>query len=205
MATNLQPIQLSAVAGRESGATPIAALVKDRGVGSAPCLMDWRGFHSELQRAAVAATQTAAPLSLLMVELAGPCREIAAAPMAALARVVEAAVGESALLARYSEGRIAVILAGTDLGEAIGRAERIAHQLASPRHAAAGGVGPEASVAIGIAQFQDDESLGHLIQRTAGALGQARIDCRLTVVADSGARRRSDRFGLEEATHRPRA
>jgi Diguanylate cyclase, GGDEF domain len=199
MATNLQPIQLSAVAGRVPSGTPIPALMEHSGVGSAPRLMDWRGFHSELQRAAVAATQTGAPLSLLMAELTAPGSEIAA-PIAALARVVEAVLGERALLARYSEGRIAVILSGTDLGEAIGRAERIAHRLASPRHAA---VGPEISAAIGIAQFQDDESLGHLIQRAATALGQARADRRPTVVADSGFRRRSDRFGLEAAAHRP--
>jgi hypothetical protein len=196
MATELHPIQLSTAAGRGPDATPIAALIEHPGTGSAPRLMDWRGFHSELQRAAVAATQTTAPLSLLMVELAGPGSEIATAPMAALARIIEATVGERALLARYSEGRIAVILVGADLGEAIERAERIKHQLALPRHAVGG---REAWAAIGVAQFQDDESLGHLIQRTAGALGQARTDRRLTVVADPGARQR-----IVLASKRPR-
>jgi GGDEF domain-containing protein len=205
MATNLQPIELSTATGRDPGAAPILVLTQPTGVGAAPRLMNWRGFHSELQRAAVAATQTAAPLSLLMVEIAAPESEVAVEPMAALAGVIEAVVGERALLARYSEGRIAVILAGTDLGAAVGRAERIAHRLAPSRHAAAGGVASEASAAIGVAQFQDDESLGHLIQRTAGALGRAMADRRPAVVADPGARQRSDRLGLETAAARPQA
>jgi len=162
--------------------------------------MDWRGFHSELQRAAVVATQTGTPLSLLMLELVGSGRseerrggELAAAPINALARLVEAAVGEGGYLARYAAERLAIILIDSDLDDALGRAEGIARRLSASRPGTTGKAAPEASPAIGIAQFRDDESLGHLIQRTAEALGRARIERGLAVVADRGARERPTR------------
>ena len=36
-----------------------------------PPVIGWRGFHSELRRAAMAATRTGRPLALLILELAG--------------------------------------------------------------------------------------------------------------------------------------
>jgi GGDEF domain-containing protein len=186
-------------------------LPRDLGTASAPPLLpprpnprpmarltDWRGFHTELQRAAITATQTGAPLSLLMLEPAGSARvnrrhdcEVAAA-MGALVEAIRAVIGERGLLARYSDARLAVILIDADLGAALGRAERIA-RAASPRRAAAGGGDLEPAAAIGIAQFQDDESLGHLIQRTADALNQAKTHGE--VVADRAARQPARRLG----------
>jgi hypothetical protein len=158
----------------------------------APRLLDWRGFHSELQRAAIAATQTGAPLSLLMLEPGGRSRRRRGlgpgTPGGGLAGLVTAAVGERALLARYDAERLAVILVDTDLEAAIGQAERIARDLAARRGAIA--AGPAAATAIGIAQFREDESLGHLIQRTAEALRRARIERGLALAADRGARER---------------
>lgn len=194
MVTDLRAIQLSAEVGRDPGATgaPTRRLTPDPDAPLPSPLIDWRGFHTELQRAAITATETGAPLSLLMLEqmasdrVMQPCgSEVAAAAMGALAGAFRAAVGERGLLARYSDGRLAAILIDTDLGEAVGRAERIARQVSSPRSGAAGRVDLEATTAIGVAQFQDDESLGHLIQRTAEALKQARTHRGLAVVAAS--------------------
>jgi GGDEF domain-containing protein len=120
--------------------------------------------------------------------------EVTATAVGALAGAVRAAVGQRGILARYSEGRLAVILIDTDLGEAVGRAERIAHQVSSPICRAAGTVDPETTAAMGIAQFQDDESLGQLIQWTAEALKQARTQRGLAVVADHTARKRASRL-----------
>jgi PleD family two-component response regulator len=156
--------------------------------------MDWRGFHSELQRAAVAATQTGAPLSLLMLELEDPGRSrerrggAPVTPSGRVAGLVKAAVAERGLLARYDAERLAVILLDTDLEAAIGRAESIVRSLSAPRRGTAAGMG--ASPAIGIAQFRDEESLGHLIQRTADALRRARTERGLAVSTERGARER---------------
>jgi PleD family two-component response regulator len=100
-----------------------------------------------------------------------------------------AAGAERGLLARYDAERLAVILIDTDLEAAIGQAESIARHLAGRRRGAIG-TGPEASPAIGIAQFREDESLGHLIQRTAEALRRARIERGLAVAADRNVRER---------------
>jgi GGDEF domain-containing protein len=198
MVTDLCAIQLSTDVGRDRSATGALTprLTPQAEVPPASCLMDWRGFHTELQRAAIRATQTGAPLSLLMLERQGADRvaeprgaEGAEAPMSTLAGVVRAAVGERGLLARYSEGRLAVILIDADLGNA----ERIAHQVSSPRCGAPGGVGLERRAAIGIAQFHDDESLGHLIQRTAEALDRAKTRRGVAVIAAHAARTRPGR------------
>ena len=198
MVTDLRAIQLSTDVGRSCSATsaltPLPTPQPDVPLPSR--LMDWRGFHTELQRAAITATQTGAPLSLLMLEgqesdrIAEPRgAEGAEAPMGTLAGVVRAAVGERGLLARYSEGRLAVILIDADLGDA----ERIAHQVSSPRCGAPNGFGLERRAAIGIAQFQDDESLGHLIQRTAEALDRAKTHRGVAVIAAHAARKRPGR------------
>ncbi|MGH6898161.1 MAG: diguanylate cyclase domain-containing protein [Geminicoccaceae bacterium] len=196
MATDLGAAQLFAnvACGSDMAKPPGLVLEQGRSAAGAGPLMEWRGFHTELQKAAIAATQTGAPLSLLMLELVGSGRngeprgaEITALLTAGLAGRVKAAVGARACLARYAEARLAVILIDTDLDAAIGHAEGIARRLCAHRGGAARGVGPELSPAIGIAQFRDDESLGHLIQRTAAALGRARRD--RGVVADSGKER----------------
>jgi GGDEF domain-containing protein len=152
--------------------------------------MEWRGFHTELQRAAIAATQTGAPLSLLMLELVSsdPIGESPGSGTAELSDrligLVKAAIGARGCLARYAEGRLAVIMIDLDLEGAIGRAEHIARRLRARRREETRGASPALSPAIGIAQFRDDESLGHLIQRTAAALGRARSH--RGVVADCG-------------------
>jgi GGDEF domain-containing protein len=158
---------------------------------SAP-VTDWRGFHDELRRAAVAATQTGAPLSLLMLQLTGIARQGGSAAMAermqALAGLIRGAVGERSALAHYAEARLALIMMETDLGDAVAGAERIGQSLACPSSGSAGKIGLRVP-AIGIAQFQDDESLGDLIQRAAGALGRAKIE-RIPVAVADGARQR---------------
>jgi PleD family two-component response regulator len=165
---------------------------------SAP-VTDWRGFHSELRRAAVAATQTGAPLSLLMLELAGPMRiarqagaGVVAERIRVLAGLIRSAIGERGALARYAEERLALIMMETDLGGAVAGAERIGQSLACPGGGGAGRIGLRVP-AIGVAQFHDDESLGDLIQRAAGALGRARSERALVVVADRGVRQRPGR------------
>lgn len=203
MVTDLRAIQLSAEVGRDPGAAgaPTRRLTPDPDAPLPSPLIDWRGFHTQLQRAAITATETGAPLSLLMLEQMASDQvkqscgsEVAAAAMGALAGAFRAAVGERGLLARYSDGRLAAILIDTDLGEAVGRAERIARQVSSPRCGAAGRVDLEATTAIGVAQFQDDESLGHLIQRTAEALKRARTRRGPAVVADHAASKRPGRL-----------
>jgi GGDEF domain-containing protein len=192
MATDLRAAQLftGAARGPDAANAPMLPLERCPSTRCAGPLMEWRGFHTELQRAAVAATQTSAPLSLLMLELVSSDRigeprgsEIAAELTDRLTGLVKAAIGARGCLARYAEGRLAVIMIDTDLDGAIGRAEHIARSLGARRR----GVGPELSPAIGIAQFRDDESLGHLIQRTAAALGRARSS--RGVVADRGKER----------------
>ena len=202
MVTDPSAIQPSTDVGRNRGATsaPTPPLTPPDAPPPSP-LMDWRGFHTELQRAAIAATQMGAPLSLLMLERVGSDRisrpdgsEVAAAATAALAGAVRAAAGERALLARYSETQLAIILTDTGLGEAVGRAKQIAHQISLLGCGGAVGVDPQATAAVGVAQFQDDESLGHLIQRTAAALEQARSHRGLAVIADHAARKRPSRL-----------
>jgi GGDEF domain-containing protein len=183
-----------AARGPHAANVPLLPLERCPSTGCTGPLMEWRGFHTELQKAAVAATQTGAPLSLLMLELVSSDRigeppgcEIAAELTDRLTGLVKAAIGARGCLARYAAGRLAVIMIDTDLDGAIGRAEHIARSLCTPRRGETRGAGPELSPAIGIAQFRDDESLGHLIQRTAAALGRARSG--RGVVADRGKER----------------
>jgi GGDEF domain-containing protein len=156
---------------------------------------DWRGFHTELRGAALAATQTGAPLSLLMLEPGGLCRnacqagaDLAAERIGALADLIRSAVGGRGALARYAEERLAVIMRETDLCGAIAGAERIGQSLASPPGGAGGEIGLPVP-AIGVAQYHDDESLGDLIQRAAEALGRAKAERSLVAVADRRLRR----------------
>jgi hypothetical protein len=151
---------------------------------SDPPVADWRGFHDALRHAALAATQSGGPLSLLLLELAGQARGGPATgderdldPGAAMVGRIDALAGEIATelgatsaLARYAEQRLAVIMTGTDLGDAIERAERIGRSLSSSS------AGEPALPAIGVAQFRDDEPLGHLIERATEALDRARSD-----------------------------
>jgi hypothetical protein len=147
-----------------------------RGPGASLPVADWRGFHVALRRAALAATQSGRPLSLLLLELAGhagagPDSDPGAAvvsPVDMLAGAIASELGEAGALARYAEQRLAVIMTGADLGDAIRRAERIGRSL--PSSAA----GKPALPAIGVAQFRDDEALGHLIERATEALERAR-------------------------------
>ena len=195
MATDLRSAQLftGAAGGRAAAKGPMPPLERAPSTGRTGPLMEWRGFHTELQRAAAAATQTGAPLSLLVLELVSSDR-IGESPGSGgaelsdrLTGVVKAAIGARGCLARYAEGRLAVIMIDTDLDEAIGRAEHTVRTLCARRRGATRGASPELSPAIGIAQFRDDESLGHLIQRTAAALGRARSG--RGVVADRGTQR----------------
>ncbi len=155
-------------------------------------MVDWHGFHVALRRAALAATQSGAPLSLLMLDLAAghdrPASERAPVmrPIEALAGVVASELDHTNALARYGEQRLAVILTGVDLGQAIAEADRIGRSIAA-------GDSPPGGAVIGVAQFRDDESLGHLIERVTDALGRARSDGRQVAVAEHRLRRRPSR------------
>ena len=156
-----------------------------------PIVIDWHGFHIALRRAALAATQSGAPLSLLMLELAPGSDEPASdgPPIAhhieALAGVIATGLDDGNALARYGEERLAVILMEADLGKAIEEAERIGRSIepGDCDH-------PPASAVIGVAEFRDDESLGHLIERVTDAVGRARSDGRRVAVAEHRLRRR---------------
>jgi hypothetical protein len=149
-------------------------------------ISDWRGFHDALRRAALAATQSGAPLSLLLLEPAGPGRERrpddARGRLEALAGIIAAEAGKGSALARYAEERLAVIMLETELGDAVVRAQRIGRSLCLADVAAL------ARPAIGVAQFRDDEALGHLIERAEDALDRARSDGALIAVAGQRAR-----------------
>jgi PleD family two-component response regulator len=166
--------------------------------GASDPVTDWRGFHAELRGAALAATQTGAPLSLLMLEPGGLCRsarqggDVAAEWIGVLADLITSALGQRGALARYAEERLAVIMRETDLCGAIVEAERIGQSLASPGVGAGGEAGLPVP-AIGVAQFHDDESLGDLIQRAADALGRAKAEHSLVAVADRRVRPRPTR------------
>ena len=206
MATALCTAERSADTGRSRGAGEVRAPAReDRATtASDPPVMGWRDFHSELQRAAAAAVQTGAPLSLLMVDLVGPGgpseSEGGAEPVGALAGLIRAAVGERGVLARYTEQQLAIIMIETDLGDALAGAERIGRGLSSQRYGPAGAATLEASPAIGIAQFKDDEPLGHLIQRVSAALGRARTEGGPAVVVDRGVRARPGRASCGDRT-----
>lgn len=155
-------------------------------------MVDWHGFHVALRRAALAATQSGAPLSLLMLDLApdgpeqaAPGRAPVTRPIEALADVVATELDPANALARYGEERLAVILTGVDLGKAIAEAERIGRSVAPQGHDRV----PVGTV-IGVAQFRDDESLGHLIERVTDAVGRAKADGRQVAVAEHRLRRR---------------
>jgi hypothetical protein len=126
---------------------------------TSPLITGWRGFHEALRRAAVAATASQAPLALLMIEPGGlawsaRCRR------PAVVSLLAAKLGGQDVLARYSRERLGVIMADADLGAALARAEGFADLFSAP--------------AIGIAEFDDDEALGHLILRAQDALARAR-------------------------------
>jgi len=149
---------------------------------------DWRGFHDALRRAALAATQSGAPLSLLLLDPAGLGQDgkhlagtAARARTQALDGMIAAEAGKGSALARYAEERLAVILLETGLGDAVVRAERIGRSLCCES-------GALARPAIGVAQFRDDEALGHLIERAEDALDRARSDGALIAVAGHRAR-----------------
>jgi GGDEF domain-containing protein len=151
-------------------------------------VIDWRGFHDALRCAALAATQSGAPLSLLLLDPAGPDRaeqhladSAMRARMQALDGMIAAEAGKGSALARYAGERLAVILLETGLSDAVVRAERIGRTLCSE-------AGSLARPAIGVAQFRDDEALGHLIERAEDALDRARSDGALIVVAGHRAR-----------------
>jgi GGDEF domain-containing protein len=186
-------LEASAAAGRLSEPRSRSP-VREHGA-SGPAVTDWREFHTELRGAALAATQTGAPLSLLMLEPGGLCRSArqggadpAAERICALADLIGSAVGGRGALARYAEERLAVIMRETDLRGAIAGAERIGQSLAGLGSGADGELGVSVP-AIGVAQFDDDESLGDLIQRAAEALGRAKAERSLVAVADRRLRR----------------
>jgi diguanylate cyclase (GGDEF)-like protein len=163
---------------------------------AAPKVTGWRGFHSELRSAAMAATRSGAPLALLVLELAGLPRirrrhgaAAAGALVRALAGLLEAELGVPGALARYADDRLCIILPDTGLAAALARAERIGRILTLEQRSAAGALELDLLPAIGIAQFADDEALGHLIERALGALARARAEGRLAAVAPTGARR----------------
>jgi hypothetical protein len=157
-----------------------------RGQADDAAISDWRGFHDALRRAALAATRSGAPLSLLLLEPGGPGDRRAAGPgggeLETLVGVIAATAGRNSALARYAERRLAVIMLETGLGEALARAERIGRRLGWDDAPA------PARPAIGVAQFRDDEALGHLIERTEDALERARADGALIALAGPRAR-----------------
>ena len=165
------------------------------GLQAPPPVIGWRGFHSELRRAALAATRTGQPLALLILELTGlpQIRQSHGAAAAgglvrAFVSLLEAELGEEVALARYAEDRLAIILPRAG-GDALARAERIGRILKLAR----GGAGTrelEPLPTIGIAEFADDEALGHLIERALDALGRAKAAGTLAVVAAPARQRR---------------
>jgi len=155
-----------------------------------PPVIGWRGFHSELRRAAMAATRTGMPLSLLILELAGLPQirashgaAVAGGLVRALMGLLEAELGAEVALARYTEDRLCVIMPGTDRGAALARAERIGAVLRLTRSLGTGEPALDLLPAIGIAQFADDEALGHLIERALEALRRAKAEGALAAVA----------------------
>jgi len=160
-----------------------------------PAVIDWRGFHVALRNAALAAMQSGTPLSLIMLEFLPEAAGVRLSQRAPAGRRIEALATDIArdlhpmsALARYGEERLAMILMGADLPTAILEAERIGRNLPSTdRDDTASGA------AIGVAQFRDDESLGHLIERVTAAVGRGKHDGRQVTVAERRWRRRSSR------------
>jgi diguanylate cyclase (GGDEF)-like protein len=164
---------------------------------AAPTVTGWRGFHSELRRAAMAATESGAPLALLILELAGLPRirarhgpTAAGALVRALAGLLEAELGAPGALARYADDRLCIILPRTDLAAALARAERIGRILTLERAGADARIDLDLEPALGVAQFADDEALGQLIERALQALARARAAGRLAEAATGRSRRR---------------
>ena len=163
-----------------------------------PPVIGWRGFHSELRRAALAATRSGTPLALLVLELAGLPRicqshgaAVADGLVRALVGLLEAELGAEVALARYSGDRLCVVMPGTDRAAALARAERIGAILRLAPGLGSGAPVLDLMPAIGIAQFADDEALGHLIERALEALGRARAEGALAVVAAPARHRRA--------------
>lgn len=161
-------------------------------------VIGWRGFHSELRRAAMAATRTGMPLSLLIVELAGLPRirkshgaAVAGGLVRALVGLLEAELGAEVALARYTEDRLCVIMPGTEHAAARARAERIGAILRLTRSLGTGAPALDLLPAIGIAEFAEDEALGHLIERALEALGRARAEGTLVALAAPARHRRA--------------
>jgi diguanylate cyclase (GGDEF)-like protein len=164
---------------------------------AAPTVTGWRGFHSELRREAMTATQSGAPLALLILELAGLPRirarhgaAAAGALVRAVAGLLEAELGAPGALARYADDRLCIILPGTDLAAALARAQRIGRILTLERAAAGARPDLDLAPALGVAQFADAEALGHLLERALPAHARARAAGRLAEAATGRSRRR---------------
>jgi diguanylate cyclase len=141
-------------------------------------LCDWKAFHQSLREAALLATRTGAPLSLLMIDLS----EAEAMAASRGARVVDellrlaahrlqALTHGQARLARYNGARFVMILPGANLAGAQAQAARLDTGLAAGS-LFVGLLGQEAAASramIGAVQFRDDESLGLCLQRAADA------------------------------------
>ncbi len=131
-----------------------------------PPITGWRGFHEALRRAAIAATASGAPLAILMIEPSGLAWS-GRRRRPAVVGLLAAQLAEADVLARYSRERLAVVKTDADLGAALACAERLGGLLVAP--------------AIGVAQFDDEEALGHLILRAQDALARARAEGRPAV------------------------
>lgn len=97
---------------------PVASNPKAAGPHRSPCtpnanpaITDWRGFHDGLRRAAQAASQTGAPLSLLMLEWIAI--DDGRAPketwQVELANAIAGEIDARTVVARYAEARLAPI------------------------------------------------------------------------------------------------
>lgn len=159
-------------------------------------LCDWRAFHQTLREAALLATQTGEPLSLLMIDLSEAAaaasprgRRAADELLRAAAQRLRALTAERARIARYNGARFVVILPRTDLAAAEAQARRFGSAFADDDLLARLARQERPTTpAIGAVQFRDDESLGLCLQRVADAVARypasASMDGRVPTVAD---------------------
>ena len=156
-------------------------------------LANWRSFHARLRDYAVAALESNAPMTVVMLDLddfgafnSRNGRWVGDQQLRFVADVLSRLAPEPSVAARYGGEEFAVILPAAGLVDAVNFAEAIRHevgsgQLVAPKTGQKFGV---VTLSAGVSEYRGGETLGDLIQRCTRLLEEAKSSGRDRVVAD---------------------
>jgi GGDEF domain-containing protein len=142
-----------------------------------PLVEDWRTFHGGLRAAALKASESGAPLSLLMLDLRRLARSAGGGPgepderrLAEIVRISSAACPAQSIATRYASVRLIVVLPGSSLVDAAATARHLRAVLSEDVEGAPSDQAGDPGATIGVAEYHDGEPLCHLLQRAADGL-----------------------------------